>query len=300
MGLPAIRRLGLCGAALRLSRLRRQRGRARPRRSGRGSRRCAQRRHLYGGTRGRRSRGDRAVRIEPRRWRRGAGCRPRSAGCRCHRRERRRQRRAHDQGHAQRGIVGQIPRAARRYRRAPRAHRHDEDDSPLRYFRNAERVAGQPDLEWLADAVHRRDRNRLLHVPAGRIRRPHRAAADPHPAQRDRYRDQLRGGIQPGAAGKAAGGAASPRRAYAFHVRQRRSARRAHAAQLARPLFPRAPDDGVIKNTFPGRSAARSGALQTRDRNKLEALYDPGSAVHRCALHWIRETKSISTSWCRR
>ncbi len=44
-------------------------------------------------------------------------------------------------------FVGQIPRAARRYRRAPRAHRHGEDDSSLRYFRNAESVAGQPDLE---------------------------------------------------------------------------------------------------------------------------------------------------------
>ena len=87
---------------------------------------------------GRRSRGDRAMRIEPRRRRRGAGGGSRSAGRSRHRRERRRQRRAHDQEHAQRGIVGQIPRAARRHRRAPRAHRHDEDDPPLRYFRNAE------------------------------------------------------------------------------------------------------------------------------------------------------------------
>jgi hypothetical protein len=43
-------------------------------------------------------------------------------------------------------------------------------------------------------------------------------------------------------------------------------------------------------NVFPGRSAARSGALQTRDRNELGVCYDPGSAVHRCALHRIRET----------
>ena len=34
---------------------------------------------------------------------------------------------------------------------------------------------------------------------------------------------------------------------------------------------------------FPGRSAARSGALQTRDRQKLRACNGPGSAVHRSA-----------------
>jgi hypothetical protein len=61
----------------------------------------------------------------------------------------------------------------------------------------------------------------------------------------------------------------SPRRRHPFHVRQRRSARRAHLAQLARPLFPGAPNAGLDRNAFPGRSAARSGALQTRDRYKL-------------------------------
>jgi hypothetical protein len=44
---------------------------------------------------------------------------------------------------------------------------------------------------------------------------------------------------------------------------------------------------------FPGRSAARSDALQTRDRYKLRASDDPGSAVHRFALHRIRETARI-------
>jgi hypothetical protein len=43
---------------------------------------------------------------------------------------------------------------------------------------------------------------------------------------------------------------------------------------------------------FPGRSAARSGALQTRDRNALCAWDDPGSAVHHFVLHRIRETRS--------
>jgi hypothetical protein len=42
--------------------------------------------------------------------------------------------------------------------------------------------------------------------------------------------------------------------------------------------------------SFPGRSAARSGALQTRDRHKLGVWNDPGSAVHRFALHRVRET----------
>jgi hypothetical protein len=44
------------------------------------------------------------------------------------------------------------------------------------------------------------------------------------------------------------------------------------------------------KAAFPGRSAARSGALQTRDLYELRVWDDPGSAVHRFALHRIRET----------
>jgi hypothetical protein len=47
---------------------------------------------------------------------------------------------------------------------------------------------------------------------------------------------------------------------------------------------------------FPGRSAARSGALQTRDRYRLGVCDDPGSAVHRFALHRIRETK-LGLAW---
>src|SRR5579863_3607276 len=41
--------------------------------------------------------------------------------------------------------------------------------------------------------------------------------------------------------------------------------------------------------TFPGRSAAQSDALQTRDRNRRRVYNDPGSAVHRFALHRVRE-----------
>jgi hypothetical protein len=41
---------------------------------------------------------------------------------------------------------------------------------------------------------------------------------------------------------------------------------------------------------FPGRSAARSGALQTRDRYELRVYDDPGSVVHHFVLHRIRET----------
>src|SRR6202034_2195860 len=44
---------------------------------------------------------------------------------------------------------------------------------------------------------------------------------------------------------------------------------------------------------FPGRSAARSGALQTRDRYTRRACGGPGSAVHRFALHRVRETVFI-------
>jgi len=46
-------------------------------------------------------------------------------------------------------------------------------------------------------------------------------------------------------------------------------------------------------NSFPGRSAARSGALQTRDRNRCRVWYDPGTAVHRFTLHRIRETRLV-------
>jgi hypothetical protein len=45
------------------------------------------------------------------------------------------------------------------------------------------------------------------------------------------------------------------------------------------------------QDPFPGRSAARSGALQTRDRNELRVREGPGSAVHRSTLHRIRETQ---------
>jgi hypothetical protein len=41
---------------------------------------------------------------------------------------------------------------------------------------------------------------------------------------------------------------------------------------------------------FPGRGAARSAALQTRDRHETEIFCDPGSAVHHFVLHRIRET----------
>jgi hypothetical protein len=46
---------------------------------------------------------------------------------------------------------------------------------------------------------------------------------------------------------------------------------------------------------FPGavqHEAKRSDAPQTRDRNGHRAQSDPGSAVHRFALHRIRETPS--------
>jgi S-disulfanyl-L-cysteine oxidoreductase SoxD len=39
----------------------------------------------------------------------------------------------------------------------------------------------------------------------------------------------------------------------------------------------------LVFASFPGRSAARSGALQTRDRYALRVCDDPGSAVHRSA-----------------
>ena len=47
-------------------------------------------------------------------------------------------------------------------------------------------------------------------------------------------------------------------------------------------------EGSMQSHTFPGRSATRSGALQTRDRN------GPGSAVHRFTLHRVRETGARS------
>src|ERR1700722_11503598 len=61
--------------------------------------------------------------------------------------------------------------------------------------------------------------------------------------------------------------------------------------------------------TFPGRSAARSRALQTPDRSKLEAWNDPGSAAHhqevlRCAREkypdlGLRSARTCIVSCCR-
>src|ERR1700731_2301082 len=48
-----------------------------------------------------------------------------------------------------------------------------------------------------------------------------------------------------------------------------------------------------LEALFPGRSAARSDALQTRDRYILGVWNDPGSAAHRFALRRVREMKTL-------
>jgi hypothetical protein len=48
--------------------------------------------------------------------------------------------------------------------------------------------------------------------------------------------------------------------------------------------------------TFPGRSAAQSGALPTRDRKTLRACEGPGTAAHRFTLHRIRDNKQFEWS----
>src|ERR1700732_1600570 len=53
----------------------------------------------------------------------------------------------------------------------------------------------------------------------------------------------------------------------------------------ARPCAPRKYLVIAVPAVLPGRSAARSGALQTRGPR----MFAPGSAVHRCALHRVRE-----------
>src|SRR5207302_1648789 len=89
----------------------------------------------------------------------------------------------------------------------------------------------------------------------------------------------------------------------------RRSAR-PHAGQAWEELEPIHPD---WKRVCPGRSAARSDALQTRDRHGHGVCGGPGSAVHydahagklthtaptvcvRVALHRIRDTAERSRS----
>jgi hypothetical protein len=65
------------------------------------------------------------------------------------------------------------------------------------------------------------------------------------------------------------------------------------------------PSGQAPHRTFPGRSAARSDALQTRDRHKRRVCEGPGSAVHRhsasktrvnalMALHRVRDTTHVS------
>ena len=106
MGVPAIRIVGLCGAAIRLSRLRRERRRTRPRHpDGRGGRRL-ERHYLHGDAAGGRPDTHRARRFEPRRGRRRLCGRRRSTRHRCDPGERPRQRRAHHPRHAYAGIRG--------------------------------------------------------------------------------------------------------------------------------------------------------------------------------------------------
>src|SRR5262249_3180281 len=50
--------------------------------------------------------------------------------------------------------------------------------------------------------------------------------------------------------------------------------------------------DAVTGLSCPGRSAARSGALQTRDRYEFRVSNGPASAVHRFALHRVRDTRA--------
>src|SRR4029077_191279 len=55
------------------------------------------------------------------------------------------------------------------------------------------------------------------------------------------------------------------------------------------------PRKSRITTRFPGAAqhvAKRSDALLTRDRNRRRVQSDPGSAVHRFALHRIRETQT--------
>jgi hypothetical protein len=50
----------------------------------------------------------------------------------------------------------------------------------------------------------------------------------------------------------------------------------------------------LTRNSYPGRSAARSGALQTQDRKKHRPSYDLGSAAQRYAPRRVRDTRSCS------
>jgi hypothetical protein len=48
----------------------------------------------------------------------------------------------------------------------------------------------------------------------------------------------------------------------------------------------------IFLNAFPGRTAARTAAVQTRGPGA--ARMDSGTAVHRCALHRIRGSASLN------
>src|SRR5579871_151895 len=97
---------------------------------------------------------------------------------------------------------------------------------------------------------------------------------------------------------------AAPPPSSAYRARPKPSSTRMRTA-AGTPKPPSAatgprPTSRTARRSFPGRSAARSGALQTRDRNELRGCNDPGSAVHRHSasktrvnallLHRIRET----------
>jgi hypothetical protein len=60
-------------------------------------------------------------------------------------------------------------------------------------------------------------------------------------------------------------------------------------SSMAKSLF----NIGKFPLCVPGAAqhgAQRNGALPNRDRRKRRVCNDPGAAVHRCALHRVRET----------
>jgi MFS family permease len=119
---------------------------------------------------------------------------------------------------------------------------------------------------------------RLVHLRAGgRV-----AGADDHGLDRHRLFDRRR---------TALAGPVIPDAGAALHL-----VRAGYDAQGA-DGFCRG--EGGLKTRFPGAAqhvAQRNGALQTRDRNGRRVQSDPGSAVHRFALHRVRETHSHTVS----
>src|SRR5215470_11834433 len=269
-------RLGLRGAALRHARLRRQRGRIRPRDLPGAGRGHAQRAHLPCAAPRGRSRAHRPHRIELRRRGGDLYRRRRSTRRRGHLQRRLGRRRAQVPRPAQEPAgVGAVHRHAQGGSRAPRPHRQIADGAALRHRADPAASAQQPRQQFHS-IVPGGDRAEHVRLPRRRRGRPHRAAAAAAAARGQRFGHAHRTVDRAVQARRPADRAAPNQRRRSFHVRRRQYARLGSAARLARRLFS---GDGGGEESGGGTAPVRAAhAPVSRARRLARAGKMPRSA----------------------